>query len=751
MHLMLTQCFPPKFGGIENMMGGLAETIAASGAELLVLADGEPDPSAAPGYRIRRYRGFKPLRRWLKAKAAERVVRAGKVDTVFADSWKSLERFQPSGCQVICLAHGMEFPPKPTAAKAARISVALAKASRVIANSRYTASLAAPYVDARRLSVVTPPIQPQPTADPIAVAEFANRFGPGPIIASLCRLEPRKGIDRLIEAMSAHPALAAARLLIAGDGPDRARLEEIARSSPAAGNIHFLGRIDDRDKAALFTVCDVFAMPSRREGASVEGFGIVYLEAGWYGKPSLGGTDGGAADAIKDGETGLLCDGAKGEQVASALARLLSDADLRTRLGTAAQIHARSQTWAQKLGEYLPSPAAEVMDLPATTGLKDSMSSPPRILQLLPALGDGGVERSTVEMVGYLRDKGIVNFVASGGGDLVTAVEAGGAKHLAIPVGRKAPWSIIGNAFAVAKLIDREAIDIVHARSRAPAWAGWLATRFARRPCRFLTTFHGVYGHGNALKRLYNRVMLRGPLVVANSQFIRDHIETIYGYPADRIVVAARGIEPALFDPAHVTDDQRAAIRHEFGMVDGEPILIMVGRVTGWKGHAVLVDALARQADRPWRLVLVGSGNDGVIADLKARIDGHGLSQRIILTGSRRDVPILLAAADLAFSASTRPEAFGRAAIEAEAMQTPVIATDHGGSRETVLPGRTGWLVAPGDADAMAAAIGEALSAPERLKEMGRAGRAFVMENYTTARMLEQEFSAYRRLMDTAP
>lgn len=356
-----------------------------------------------------------------------------------------------------------------------------------------------------------------------------------------------------------------------------------------------------------------------------------------------------------------------------------------------------------------------------------------------------------MEMVGYLRGKGIANFVASGGGDLVTAVEAGGATHVVLPVGRKSPWSIIGNAFAVAKLIDREAIDIVHARSRAPAWAGWLATRLARRRCRFLTTFHGVYGHGNALKRFYNRVMLRGPLVVANSQFIRDHIETVYGYPKDRIVVAARGIEPGLFAPASVGAEQRAAIRHEFGVGDGEPMLIMVSRITGWKGHAVLVDALARLADRPWRLVLVGSGNERTIADLKARIDGHGLATRIVLAGSRRDVPALLAAADIAFSASTEPEAFGRAAIEAEAMETPVIATDHGGSRETVLPGRTGWLVTPGDAEAMARAIGEALATPSRLKEMGRAGRAFVLENYTTTRMLEQEFSAYRRLMDTPP
>lgn len=370
MHLMLTQCFPPKLGGIENMMGGLAEAIAASGAELLVLADGKADPSVErPGYQIRRYTGFKPLRRWWKARAAERAIRRNKVDAVFADSWKSLERFRPSGQPVICLAHGMEFPPKPTEAKAARIRAALAKATRVIANSHYTASLAAPYVDARRLSVVTPPVQPQPVADPTAVAELKARFGAGPTVASLCRLEPRKGIDRLIEAMATRPALSGVQLLIAGGGPDRARLEELARSSPVARNIHFLGRIDDQDKAALLTACDVFAMPSRREGASVEGFGIVYLEAGWYGKPSLGGTDGGAADAIADGVTGLLCDGESGEAVAGALERLLTDADLRARLGAAAESHARSQVWAQKVGEYLPASLPNTMDSSASGSL----------------------------------------------------------------------------------------------------------------------------------------------------------------------------------------------------------------------------------------------------------------------------------------------------------------------------------------------------------------------------------------------
>lgn len=354
MHLMLTQCFPPKLGGIENTMGSLAEAVAVSGADLLVLADGKSDKPENKAYKIRRYSGFKPLRRWWKAVTAGRIIRTGKVEWIFADSWKSLERLHLSGQQVVCLAHGMEFPPHPSEAKAARIRNALAKATRVIANSRFTAALAAPYVDAARLVVSTPPIRPQPEADPAAIAQLRQSFGDGQVIASLCRLEPRKGIDRLIEAVGNRPALSEARLLIAGDGPDRARLEALARSTPAAANIHFLGRVDARQKAALLALADVFAMPSRREGASVEGFGVVYLEAGWYGKPSLGGSDGGAPDAIMDGETGLLCNGANGDDVATALERLLSDADLRTRLGAAAERHARSQTWELKLRDYLP-------------------------------------------------------------------------------------------------------------------------------------------------------------------------------------------------------------------------------------------------------------------------------------------------------------------------------------------------------------------------------------------------------------
>jgi glycosyltransferase involved in cell wall biosynthesis len=375
------------------------------------------------------------------------------------------------------------------------------------------------------------------------------------------------------------------------------------------------------------------------------------------------------------------------------------------------------------------------------------MNNSLRVMQLLPALGDGGVERNAVEMTAFLGARGIANWVASDGGPLVAAIASHGATHIPLRVGAKSPVAMIANARALARVIEAEQIDIVHALSRAPAWAGWMASRMARRKCHFLTTFHGTYSHQNALKRFYNGAMLKGRLVIANSLFIRDHIHTVYGYPLDRIVVAPRGLDPAVFEPVLFTDSDRQEMRSALGATGDTPLLVMVGRLTDWKGHGVLVEALAKVKDLDWQMAFVGGGNDGLEADLKSRIAGHGLDSRIHWTGSRRDIPAILAASDLAFSASTRPEAFGLASIEAQAMQTPVIATDHGGSRETVIAGETGWLVAPKNPDAIADAIRTALADPARLGQMGTRARENILANFTAANMLQREFSAYTRLM----
>jgi glycosyltransferase involved in cell wall biosynthesis len=370
-----------------------------------------------------------------------------------------------------------------------------------------------------------------------------------------------------------------------------------------------------------------------------------------------------------------------------------------------------------------------------------------RVLQVLPALNDGGVERSAVELARNLSADGVENFVVSGGGKLADAIVEAGAVHVTMAVGSKSPVSIWRNAGRLAALVEEHGIDIIHARSRAPAWAGFLASRRGKRRPIFLTTFHGVYGHGTALKRWYNSVMLRGDVVIANSQFIADHLRSVYGVEASRIIVAPRGVDPAIFDPAAVSDDDVARLRDAFAAND-RPLLVYVSRLSGWKGHAVLIEALETLVDLPWTMLLAGGhDSENLRRDIAARIASGPARDRIVLAGSRNDVPALLRAADLAFSVATSPEAFGRAAIEAGAMEAPVIATAHGGSLETVRNGETGWLVPPNDPPALASAIRAALTDPARARALGRAARLHVLERFTTDLTLAAERSAYARVL----
>jgi phosphatidylinositol alpha-1,6-mannosyltransferase len=359
MIVIATQCFPPDRGGIENLMGGLADALHAAGREVAVFADRAHDKQAtfAAPYAVRRFSGFKPLRRRLKARGVAAAVREGTVEGVFADSWKSAEMLPAMSAPLAILAHGMEFPAQPSASKRARIAHAFAKAKTVIANSAFTASAAKPYVgDGTRLVVVNPPIGPMPEPDAGALAGVREIIaGRTPVLLTLARLEPRKGVDMTIRALpqilEAHPR---ALYIVAGGGDDRARLEQIAREAGVAGAVHFTGPVDAPSKAVLYALADAFVMPTRREGDSVEGFGIVYLEAAWYGLAALAGREGGGVDAVRDGETGLLCDATDPSDVARQTLRLLADRASQRRLGSAAQARARGPAqWSQAIRLFL--------------------------------------------------------------------------------------------------------------------------------------------------------------------------------------------------------------------------------------------------------------------------------------------------------------------------------------------------------------------------------------------------------------
>jgi phosphatidyl-myo-inositol dimannoside synthase len=365
--LIVTQCFYPDVGGIENLITALADQCALAGRTVTVIADRirsrRATPLPAKPYAIARFGGPRPWRRWRKRNAISAIVkeRGSRIAGIFADSWKSIEALPPGlTVPVSVLAYGMEIPPDASPSKKRRISEALARAGAVLPISRYTAGLLLPYLDGRtdKAQIILPPSPPLAEPGPEALAAIENRIaGRRPLIVTVARLEPRKGIDAVIRAMpeilARHPQCLYA---VAGGGAGRGRLEELAQSLGVGHAVRFLGRISDEEKAALLAVADVFAMPVRREGRSVEGFGLSYLEAAWFGVPSLAGKDGGASDAVLDGQTGLLCDGASQGEVTKGLLALLGDAALRAKLGAAAQERVKRElVWPAVIGRYLDS------------------------------------------------------------------------------------------------------------------------------------------------------------------------------------------------------------------------------------------------------------------------------------------------------------------------------------------------------------------------------------------------------------
>jgi glycosyltransferase involved in cell wall biosynthesis len=372
---------------------------------------------------------------------------------------------------------------------------------------------------------------------------------------------------------------------------------------------------------------------------------------------------------------------------------------------------------------------------------------PPAILQVLPALRSGGVERGTLEIAEAQIAAGFRAIVASSGGEMVPALEALGAKHITLPLTAKAPFALWRNAAALTALARAEGVALIHARSRAPAWSALIAARRAGLP--FVTTYHGAYNEGFLGKRVYNSVMARGDRVIAISHFIADLIRARHGVEESRLRVIPRGVDPRRFDPALVSPERLAALRSAWGLPEGRPIIMLPARVTRWKGQMVLVEAMAKLPGDALAL-LVGDATErpAFQAELRARIASLGLQDRVRLVGHATDMPAALMLADVVVHASTDAEAFGRTVIEAQAMARPVIASDLGAPRETVAEGVTGWRTPPGDAAALAAALSRALAmtGAERAA-LGTRARAAVLLGYTTAAMQAATISVYRELL----
>jgi glycosyltransferase involved in cell wall biosynthesis len=369
------------------------------------------------------------------------------------------------------------------------------------------------------------------------------------------------------------------------------------------------------------------------------------------------------------------------------------------------------------------------------------------VLQVLPSLVSGGAERGTVELAGALVAAGWTSYVASRGGPLEGEVARAGATHLTLPLASKNPLVMRRNSVALVRLIRRLGVDIVHARSRAPAWSACAAAHATGR--RFVTTFHNAYRARTALKRRYNSVMARGDRVIAISDFVADHAASVYGVGRDRLRTIPRGVDLEIFDPTRVGAQRIINLARQWRLPDGMPVVMLPGRLTRWKGGLDFMAAAAKLGRSDICCVLAGSEQrPGFRRELEAAIRENGLAGLFRIVEECRDMPAAYMLADVVVSASRDPEGFGRIIVEAQAMGRPVVATDHGGARETIVAGVTGWLVPPRDPAALAAAIGEALSlSADDRRNLARRAMAHVSARYTREAMCARTIQVYEELL----
>jgi glycosyltransferase involved in cell wall biosynthesis len=376
---------------------------------------------------------------------------------------------------------------------------------------------------------------------------------------------------------------------------------------------------------------------------------------------------------------------------------------------------------------------------------------PPTILQILPSLETGGVERGTIEMTHAIVAAGGRALVASAGGRLVPQVERAGGRHIVLPLMTKDPVNILVNSFSIGRLIKRSQVRLVHARSRAPAWSAWMAARRANVP--FVTTWHGVYSEGFPGKHSYNAIMARGERVIAISHYVASVLEARYRVDPRRVRIIPRGVDPAIFSPEVTGGDRVHRLAQAWRLPPGAPVVMLPARLTRWKGAELLLEAasgLSRHGFDDMFVVFVG-GDQGRVEyrrQLEQRAERLGLAGRVRLVGNCDDMPAALMLADVVVCPSLKPEPFGRAVVEAQAMERPVIAANHGGAAETVFDGETGWRVTPGDAGALGEVIAHVLrlSADERAA-LGARARASVLTQFTTAAMQQATLNVYGEVL----
>ena len=384
------------------------------------------------------------------------------------------------------------------------------------------------------------------------------------------------------------------------------------------------------------------------------------------------------------------------------------------------------------------------------------MSSTLKVLQVIPKLGYGGAETGCYDIAHYLPENNCESYIVTSGGELLKFIDKKKVKVIRLPVHSKNPLLIIFNSIALIGIILFNNISIVHARSRAPAWSCFFATKITGR--KFVTTFHGTYNFSSKIKKFYNSVMVRSNLIIAGSNFIFSHIKENYSKYLDekkKLLVIFRGINVDYFDSTTKLESDEKKLLKKWEIEKDKKIILLPGRLTGWKGQEVFIEAInlvnIELGYEAFYAVILGSdqGRDLYKKKLIRLTEQHRLINQVKFIDHCKDMALAYKVSDIVISASIEPEAFGRVAVEAQSMEKPIIASDIGGSNETIIDEKTGFLFESNNAKSLSKKILKVLSMDEvSLQSIGKEGRKNIIQKFNVEKMCFSTYSEYKRIIN---
>ena len=384
------------------------------------------------------------------------------------------------------------------------------------------------------------------------------------------------------------------------------------------------------------------------------------------------------------------------------------------------------------------------------------MSSKLKVLQVIPKLGYGGAETGCYDLAHYLHEQGCKSYIATSGGELLEFINKKKVKLLRLPVHSKNPVIILLNSIILIFVILILNINVVHARSRAPAWSCLIATKITGR--KFVTTFHGTYNFKSSIKKFYNSVMLKSHLIIAGSNFIFSHINDNYSKylnPKKKFLVIFRGINTDYFNKKKIKETDEQKLIKKWNIDKEKKIFLLPGRLTPWKGQEMFIESLSRlknsQPNKKFTAIILGGDQGRKIFKKKLQrlVEQHRLIEEVIFIDNFNIMPLAYKISDVIFSCSVEPEAFGRVSVEAQAMEKPIIASNIGGSLETIKHEKTGFLFSAGDINDLYKNMSEIFDLyPATLEVMGTEGRKNVIKKFNVEKMCFSTYSEYKKLIN---